>query len=249
MNIKDLENQDPKEILQSIEQEDLITPQTNGITMEIPPQDPSLDEYDIISSSSSASGKMNGHHGHDNNNDPATIEIKTADFNVLKEQPRYVISKGKISYSNNPIFVPSILILEAGNFVSVLLLFIRFYKQIQKGVYKLLNSFLSINEYMCISKNMSPTITGYTAKRKDEVHLPLGTEITVTQKKNDRSYVVAFTKKNTELDRGWLPSYCLTLKTEATDINSKEGITLTNFCLASCEVTVVNCCVIVVLLL
>ena len=65
--------------------------------------------------------------------------------------------------------------------------------------------------------------TGYTAKRKDEVHLPLGTEVTVIQKKNDRSYVVAFTKQNTELDRGWLPSYCLTLKTEATDINSKEG--------------------------
>ena len=65
---------------------------------------------------------------------------------------------------------------------------------------------------------------GYTAKRKDEVHLPLGTEVTVIQRNNDRSYVVAFTKQNTELDRGWLPSYCLTLKAEATDINSKEGI-------------------------
>ena len=76
------------------EVEEMITPQTNGTTMEAPPQerDP-LDDYDIISSdlSSSASGKTNGY----SHSDGVTIEIKTPEFNVLKEQPRYVISKGR----------------------------------------------------------------------------------------------------------------------------------------------------------
>ena len=45
-------------------------------------------------------------------------------------------------------------------------------------------------------------------------------------KQDDRSYVVAFTKQNTELDRGWLPTYCLTLKTEAVEITSKEGTSI-----------------------
>jgi len=65
---------------------------------------------------------------------------------------------------------------------------------------------------------------GYTAKRNDEIHLPLGTEMAVVQRQHDRSYVVAFTKQNMELDRGWLPTYCLTLKEEAVEITSKEGI-------------------------
>lgn len=53
------------------------------------PSDP-LDDYDIISSDLSSSSKVNGRHG-----DGVTIEIKTPEFDVLKEQPRYVISKGK----------------------------------------------------------------------------------------------------------------------------------------------------------
>ena len=68
---------------------------------------------------------------------------------------------------------------------------------------------------------------GYTAKRKDEIHLPLGTQVAVVQREHDRSYVVAFTKQNMELDRGWLPTYCLTLKEEAVEITSKEGMLLT----------------------
>ena len=95
MNIKDLEGQNPKDIVRSLEeiqqhqqqpaQEEMIQPQANGVTMETP----SLDEYDIISSDLSSSSKVNGH-----SND-VTIEIKTPEFDVLKEQPRYVISKGK----------------------------------------------------------------------------------------------------------------------------------------------------------
>lgn len=63
--------------------------------MEIP--DSSLDEYDIISSDmSSASINMNGHGA-------IQLEIKVPqvpDFEILKDQPRYVISKGK-DYSSS----------------------------------------------------------------------------------------------------------------------------------------------------
>lgn len=64
---------------------------------------------------------------------------------------------------------------------------------------------------------------GYTAKRKDEIFLPLGTVVGVLDTKDNRSYVVAFTKNGRELDRGWVPSFCLQLKEEAVEITSKEG--------------------------
>ena len=68
---------------------------------------------------------------------------------------------------------------------------------------------------------------GYTAKRKDEIFLPLGTVVGELDKKDNRSYVVAFTKNGEELDRGWVPSFCLQLREEATEITSKEGLLLT----------------------
>lgn len=65
---------------------------------------------------------------------------------------------------------------------------------------------------------------GYTAKKKDEIHLPLGSEVCILDTKNDRSFVVVLDKSGQELDRGWIPTFCLQRKEDAVYITSKEGI-------------------------
>ena len=78
----------------------------------------------------------------------------------------------------------------------------------------------------------------YTAKRKDEIFLPLGTEVGVADKKDNRSFVIAHAKDGQELDRGWVPSFALQLKEEAVEITSKEGLhfcnSFFNFWIESC---------------
>lgn len=65
---------------------------------------------------------------------------------------------------------------------------------------------------------------GYNAKRKDEIQLPLGSEVCLCEEVAGRSFVVALSKHGKELDRGWVPTFCLQRKEDAVDIQSKEGI-------------------------
>ena len=75
-----------------------------------------------------------------------------------------------------------------------------------------------------LSKPHYVVCRGYTAKQKDEVPLPIGTEVCVLDKKDSRSFVVALSKHGQEFDRGWLPSFCLQLKKDAIDISSEQGV-------------------------
>ena len=65
---------------------------------------------------------------------------------------------------------------------------------------------------------------GYTAKKKDELNLPLGSEVFVLEEKGERSYVAAMSKHGQELDRGWVPTFSLQKKEDADrDLVSEKG--------------------------
>lgn len=64
---------------------------------------------------------------------------------------------------------------------------------------------------------------GYTAKQKDEISLPLGTEVFILEEKDERKHVAALNNAGQEFDRGWVPSFCLLLKEDAVDTTSIDG--------------------------
>ena len=93
------------------------------------------------------------------------------------------------------------------------------------SVYEDVTNGMHLPEQMSF-EGMHPYIVfkGYTAKRKDEISLPLGTTVYILAEKIQRKYVAAVTSLGQEFDRGWVPYFCLQLKDEAVDVRSMEGI-------------------------
>ena len=64
----------------------------------------------------------------------------------------------------------------------------------------------------------------YTPKRKDELHLTPGEEILVLHEKDDRCFVAVLDEQGAELERGWVPRFCMKTKDELERLKSDKGM-------------------------